>query len=197
MNELKIPEQTEKFVVGIIEQAQGFIVNTDDDLRISADVLKKIKEAEKEVENQRVFFTKPLNEQLKKINEKFKVFSEPLKQAEQIIKEKVVAYVQKREEERKKEQARLRREETLRAKERGETIPDEFRAEIPEFDKTTEGEIGAITTRKRWTYEIIDFSKVPDKYKEIDAVKVNQAIRAGVRQIEGLKIYEKEEVAIK
>jgi len=42
----------------------------------------------------------------------------------------------------------------------------------------------------------VDFSKLSDEYKMINNVAINQAIRYGVREIKGLKIYQEEKLSI-
>jgi len=59
------------------------------------------------------------------------------------------------------------------------------KAVIPEALKT-EG----MHTRKTWKYREIDLTKVPMKYFTLDSRKVNTAIKAGVREIPGLQIYQ-------
>lgn len=44
--------------------------------------------------------------------------------------------------------------------------------------------------RKAWTFDIEDFALIPDKYKEIVRAAVMNDIRAGIRIIPGLKIYQ-------
>jgi hypothetical protein len=51
-----------------------------------------------------------------------------------------------------------------------------------------------VSTQTVWIYEVADLSKVPREYLDIDTVKVNQAIKAGVRDIPGLKIRSEERV---
>jgi hypothetical protein len=56
--------------------------------------------------------------------------------------------------------------------------------------------LGTTYTVKRWTaeFETADLAKLPREYLKIDEVKVNEAIRAGVREIPGLVIKEVEDV---
>ena len=65
---------------------------------------------------------------------------------------------------------------------------EDLKPPIEKLDKT----VGNTQARKIWAFEVIDFSKVPDKYKEIDKTEVMADIRAGERNIDGLKIYQKE-----
>lgn len=53
------------------------------------------------------------------------------------------------------------------------------------------------TVRKVWAFKVTDLSKVPTEYLLINSVAVNKAIKAGVRNIEGLEIYQTSQVAIR
>ena len=49
---------------------------------------------------------------------------------------------------------------------------------------------GAAHIRMVWVHEVVDLSKVPRRYLELDERAVKADIKAGIREIEGLKIYE-------
>lgn len=56
-----------------------------------------------------------------------------------------------------------------------------------------------VSARKRWTYEMgdpSDFARIPDTYKQIDSAAVRAAIRDGVRNIPGLRIYQEDEASV-
>jgi hypothetical protein len=56
-----------------------------------------------------------------------------------------------------------------------------------------------VSARRRWTYEMCDpddLTRVPDAYKQLDSVAVRAAIRAGVRSIPGLRIYQEDEASV-
>jgi hypothetical protein len=52
-------------------------------------------------------------------------------------------------------------------------------------------------TTKTWTFEYIDASLIPRDFLMPDEVKINQGIRAGIREIPGIKIYQKEGLSIR
>lgn len=56
--------------------------------------------------------------------------------------------------------------------------------------KVTRTESGSASLRKVWAWKEIDFAKIPDEYKAIDVVKVNTAVKAGIRNIPGIEIFE-------
>lgn len=60
-------------------------------------LLARFDEAKKTIEDQRIAFTKPLNESLRAINKFFKTFSDPITQADQKLRAKLVEHRQKLE----------------------------------------------------------------------------------------------------
>ena len=51
--------------------------------------------------------------------------------------------------------------------------------------------------RNIWTFKVVDLSKVPVEFIQINSVAVRDAIKSGVRNINGLEIYQECSVAIK
>lgn len=65
---------------------------------------------------------------------------------------------------------------------------------VPDFSMKTDQ--GTAYTRKQWTFdeEAVDLASVPREFLKLDEVKVREAIASGVREISGVKIYEKETI---
>jgi hypothetical protein len=61
---------------------------------------------------------------------------------------------------------------------------------IPEIPKAVRTESGSAHQRMTWTFEIEDGTKVPRAYLAIDEQKIRQAVKAGIRQIPGVRIFE-------
>lgn len=78
-------------------------------------------------------------------------------------------------------------------------MPFEAPAPIqPEIRKTTYGQSGAsFTAKKVWDFKLVDLSKVPVQFLCLDSTKVNQAVRAGIREIPGIEIFEKTIASVK
>lgn len=146
------------------------------------DLIKKIKNYITWLEDKRNYYVKPPNEYVKNVNNMFKPFSNELKSIDGIIRGKMIAYNNKREEEElKKAKAAIK-----------EPIPYE-----PEDVKTTKIEGATISYKTIMKFEILDISKVPAEYMILDNVKVNSAIKDGVTQIPGLRIFEKKITALR
>ena len=179
----------------VIEKAQSYVVENIKDVENASAYLKEIKDMEKIVEEKRITFTKPLNESLKNINDTFKKMRQPLEQARDLLTRKILTWKRIESERVAAEQAAYRKIQEAEAelcRLQNKTVKEEEPITIaPVVNK-----IGNMQTVKRWTYDVIDFSKIPDSYKSLNNTEVNGAIRSGVRDIPGLKIYQEESLSI-
>ncbi len=63
--------------------------------------------------------------------------------------------------------------------------------------KVARGDLATGSIRKTWKFEVKDISKVPPEYLEVVSKLVNQAIRDGVREIDGLYIYQDSSLTVR
>ncbi|GAJ14638.1 unnamed protein product, partial [marine sediment metagenome] len=90
----------------LVVRAEAIEISDDEDMEIGVNLLGGIAIAKKRTEKQRRFFTEPLNQQVKKINELFHSFTDPLLKAERIIKQKVATYHMEKERKAQEEMAK-------------------------------------------------------------------------------------------
>lgn len=173
----------------IAAEAQAIEIKTTEDVESASQFLKKISDNLKVIESKRLEFTAPLNQSLKSINDTFKRVKEPLMKAKEEVSSKILTW-------RRAEQERIAKEEQRRQAIQKAHEAQGHNVNAPVTMARPENTIGNTQVRKVWTFEITDFSQVPDSYKGIDRVAVNNAIRAGVREVPGLKIYQEETMAI-
>jgi chromosome segregation ATPase len=64
-----------------------------------------------------------------------------------------------------------------------------------EIATAARGSVGAVVGRMTWTFEVLDLALVPPKYLALNDVLVRSAVRDGVREIPGLRIYQEEVLA--
>jgi hypothetical protein len=138
------------------------------------------------------------NDFVKSVCQFAKGFTEPLGAIENGLKRKIADYQYKlRLEAQKKAEAERKAREELQKKLDAEAkkahiepvkLPDPIIQEAP---KVTRTESGAAHIRMVWTAEVEDESKVPAEYKVIDMTKINRAVKDGVRNIPGVRVYEK------
>lgn len=199
--ELTLKEKQDLNPAELLTKAYGIKeIQTEQELALVTNVGSGLNKALKEIEEKRLKFTKPLLDTKKNLDAEFKKLSQPISAEVTRLRGVVSDYNRKLEEQRQKElQERKEAEEKRLAEEMKNASKEEIQekaqeiaeVEVEEVAKTVETQAGSqATSVKRWTFEIVDFSKVPDQYKEIVSAKVNRAIRDGVREIDGLKIYQ-------
>jgi flagellar biosynthesis GTPase FlhF len=62
---------------------------------------------------------------------------------------------------------------------------------------TTRTASGTASTRMVWGFEIIDSSEIPRNFLKVDESAIRDAVRSGVREIPGVKIEQKPQVAVR
>jgi hypothetical protein len=58
-------------------------------------------------------------------------------------------------------------------------------------------EDGKLTKVKKWAWELENADAVPREYLSLDEEKIDEAIKQGVRNIPGIKVFEKEEITMR
>ena len=159
------------------------------------EILKKITHGLKLMEEKRKSFTAPLNQSLKEINETFKQMALPVNAAKTALSDRLMSW-------RRQEQARIdeERAKAVREEERRRKIQEAHAAkghvvkeDITPVAKPIPFSVNDTTkTRLTWTYEIEDDTKIPRDYLTVNGPAITQAVRAGVRSVPGIRIFQKE-----
>jgi len=180
---------------GFIELAKSHMVTDPPSADVANNILVKINSGLKEIEKKRLSFTAPLNQSLKEINATFKGVTEPIAQAKSELSQRLMSWraeeqrriFEEQEAARKEEERRRKIQEAHAAKGHkvNETITPVERPMPFSVQDTTR-------TRTQWTYDIVDESQIPREYLIIDKTGMMTAVRSGVRDIPGVKIYQKE-----
>lgn len=111
------------------------------------------------------------------------------------VKAKMVDWYKLDQQRRDEEQKRIDADALKQAK-----VENKLEIEVPivnQVQKTHHGENSTTTVKKVWTFKIIDESKVPIGYRTIDEKLIRGAIKEGIREIEGVKIYQEDSIAIR
>jgi hypothetical protein len=195
MNEELELQSIKKEISPMVTEASSYVVDTEEDVEVASAFLRKVKDMQKMVEDKRLTFTKPLNESLKNINSTFKEMKEPLEEALSIVTGKILTWKRAENIRIEAEQAAYRKIQEAEAElNRLQNKP--VVVEEPIVIAPVVNRIGNMQTVKRWTFEVVDFAKVPDDLKLINSTAVNSIIREGIREVPGLKIYQEESLSV-
>lgn len=174
----------------------------------------------KEVNNKFHFFSDPLEEANRQLNEKMVAFQkaemekarlirveQERKQAEELEKieqERRLAQQRLDEQQRKIDEGKMKLDEQVKAQQKlldeqkaldqleSQKAQQEMSAAMVEpVAKTTRTANGAkVTFKERWVWEITDSHKIPKEYLCVDERIVKEAIAEGVREIDGIRIFQ-------
>jgi len=62
---------------------------------------------------------------------------------------------------------------------------------VPKKQEPTRSKSGSASVKLEWDFEVLDLKEVPKNWMCVDQSKVNIAIKAGIREIPGIRIFEK------
>jgi len=181
-------------VMSIKEYADKREIAKPEDVEDATNDLSEIQKLKRAIEEKRKEYTDPLNTHLKDVNNAFKLLSEPLEQANQVTRQKVLAY--NAEIERKRQEAEAIEREKLELARRENELSGEHTVDLSPVDKpedtpdrvrTGVGMTSKMTIRK---WEVLDITQVPPEYLMVDAAKVTKQVKAGIGAIAGIRIYE-------
>jgi len=179
----------EKQATPLIKKAVDYKIKSVEDVEKASIILKQLSDTIKVIEAKRLEFTKPLNQSLTAINASFKQVKAPLITTKAFLSSRIMKWRRVESERIEKEEARRRKIQEAHEK-KGHEV------KAPVIMERPQKSVGHFRTRKVWTFEVVNFTKVPNDYKEIDRVQVNAAIRLGERKIPGIRIYQKEQPSI-
>lgn len=174
-----------------VSAAQNLQIKNKEDLVVASSLLTKIKQVGKIITERKEAITKPANEVIKSARELFKPFEDQYKQAEGMIKFKMVEFNDKQEAEAKKKE---------------EKIIDKVEGGKMSFDKGAEKIENAIpdkvvkTDSGKSQFKIIkevvveDETKLPREYLVPDMGKIKKDALEG-QEIPGVKVIDKKIVA--
>lgn len=188
---------------GVLEldaNVKQLTVSTDADLETAAELLVRIAERKKDIERDRVFFTGPLNQQVKAINERFQKLAQPLVAADTAIRTLVLKYRERQRELARIEQDKLAKQ-TAQAQQCLEKKAEKFGVTAPVLATPLVAEqprtVAGVSARTTWAFEVVDATLVPREYLVVDTPAIRKAVHAGARAIPGVRIYEAESLAVR
>lgn len=181
----KIETESKQVSIITVKTNKLISIKSDADIIKATEFLVMIKDKIDSLEFERQSYTKPLNESLRRLNARFKELINPLSEAERAVKDAINKYKEQRETQRLEAQSKLQKKNGNVNIALLDSVPD-----------VIESKSGEIRTTRRWVFEVVDEKKVPREYLKVDDSKVDAVISEGVRQIPGLRIYQKEDISV-
>lgn len=180
---LKLPkEQASK----AIQAATELTVETDEQYQSATELLTKIKKVQKLIQAEADKVIKPAKEIVKIETAKWKPILDEASEAESIVKRKMIAYVDAKEEEQ-----RAKEREIQRKLEAGRIKPETALKKAEQIDaapkKVESVNGGASVVTKIKKVHIVNPDLVPDEYWVLDEVKIRKVALAGV-EIPGVEV---------
>jgi hypothetical protein len=187
-----------------VKRVKAFVVDSDRKEKELSETLLKCASLFKTVEKFRKEKIYDADKFVRGFNSFVKSFRDPLEIGIKEGKKKIGAYQYKkllrdRETEAKaqKEVARLQTEMDARAKKAG--VPPVTMPAMVQSSKSgpVRTESGSASTRMEWTWELENLSQVQREYLGLDKNLVDAAVKAGIRKIEGIRIFEQPKVSLR
>jgi len=185
-------------LVEVKSKAAALQVKNDASASIATAMAGSVKRLSKSIDEQRKSLVEEPSSYVKAVNSMAKMFTEPAGQIERLLKDKLSGYQAQRELERRKQEEEIRRAQAelyRRQQEEAKTanvepppppVPIPIRAET-----VTRSDTGASAhVRKVWKAEIVDAAQVPRAFCSPDMKLLNEAVKGGLREIQGVRIFE-------
>ena len=169
------------------KKGNNIVVNSLQTQGSATDLGKEIKGILDEAEGLRTGIVKPVNDIVDRINASFGTVTVRCKASIAIIKKKILDWRAVEEERLRKEQAKAE----AKAAKKGQAAPAQ-----QALANTAVGKNSTSSISKKWTFEIVDQKLIPDDYWQVNEKAIQFSVDAGVRQIPGVKIFQKANVRI-
>lgn len=183
--------------------------------------LKEITEYKKAIKKQEEELSANAKKELADIKATFNEPKSFILEAEEIVRSKINAFLNLQKEKMQAEALALKQKAEDEALKQAEQL-EALKSGAGEYDEITRkamieaieakqnklidatakaSEINQSSTnsvvRNVWNFKVVDLSKVPTEFLQINSVAVREAIKSGVRSIDGLEIFQECQVAIK
>lgn len=152
----------------LIDQAEGFEISDEENARQALSMSLQARKLKKALEETRTKIIRPHLDFQRAVNDFAKKYTKTLEDIEDRLKGKLQIWLEAQK-----------------------TFEPNF------SDMALEVEDGKLTQKAEWDFAIEDFDKIPPSYLKVDEKKIKQAIKMGIREIPGIKIFEKNTVTMR
>ena len=175
----------------IVEKANELTIKTESNMEVAVDYLKKIKQIALEIKTEKEKLTKPAMEVLKNVRMLFNPFEVNIKEAEFIIKEKMLKFDELQQ---KKAAEKIEKIEAKVEEGKMDLVKAAEKMEKVEPKKNYAGEIGKVQYRTIQKIVITNRNKIPREYLLLNETLIRRDLLKGV-SVPGAKLVSEKQVA--
>jgi len=192
--------------------AARYSVGTAEEYTVAGDELKRIKAAQRKLDELRKKITRPMDAAKKAVLDLFRDPEDKLRQAEAGMKRAMIAYSDeqeqiRREEQRRAEDAARKEREKLEAQAaraanagkdaRAEVLEQRAAAVVAPIIQREALKVSGVNTREVWQFAVTDDSLIPREFLAVDTVKIGKVVRAlkGDTAIPGVRVWAEKQIA--
>jgi len=190
----------------ITVKCKNILVVDEQSLLSASELAKDAGKVSKLIDEKKLEITRPIMARKKEIDDFAKEITAELNDSVKGLRAQILSFQQEQERKRREEAQRLaeeqaRKEAELRAK--MESEQEITREEVDELKdvRAKQADIASAPAptniRKTWEWELEDITKVPAHFLTVDAQAVKSALSTGLRDIPGIKIYQKEHLVLR
>lgn len=152
----------------LLQTAENFSITGDKQAKNALSMSLQSRKLKKALDESRKEIIKPHFDFQRAINKIVKDYTTKLEQIEENLRSKLDTWLQAQS-----------------------SFNQDFSSMVIEVDD------GKMTTKSTWDFLVEDFDKIPREYLLVNEKKIKSAIKAGFRNIAGLKIFEEKSVAMR
>ncbi len=190
-------------VASLQTEAKQLAITDDETNALAVELAAQCRRAWKDIEAVRKGYVDQPNTFIKAVNGVAKALQEPLKATERVFTSKHSQYQARVELERRKaelaakeEAKRLQEQVTKEAEAAGVEPPVVVPPPPPQAPKVVRTAAGSAHQRTEWTFQVEDEALVPREYLVVSEKLIREAVKKGIRQIPGIRIYEEQKTVL-
>jgi hypothetical protein len=178
-------EEIGKFSTGVqflLKKMSELEIATDEECKAALRIAGEAKTLYKQIEDVRKRAIEPSRKVIAVVNDAAKYLTQQLDNLAESINIKLAMWHKTLE-----DQAKVAKES---AKQLSDSLGLNIDIYVPEAPKTLSNEYAVASKKIVWEFEVSDEASIPREYLSVDEKKIKEAVKAGIREIPGVKIWE-------
>jgi hypothetical protein len=180
----------------LVAKAEAQKITDSTSQTMAVELLGEIKRRKIDAEETRKAMKRPWDTLVRAIDGAWRAILDPLDAAERTLKNRWAIYVaeERAAQEKALEKQRAHEQAFQKANPSATVLPVEAPAPVSNITTTASG--SKAVGREVPDFEILDLEKVPHQYLDLNPTRVKAAMRSGVREIPGLRLFWRQDVSV-